>query len=137
MNIINISKENKQATIELSTDELIKLCNVLYSAQDDHKNDLYHKLYSELMMTRDLCLYGHIDDFCLEHIIKELNSCKNSNISGILSDTDIAIFNSYLENNDIPTACGNSDWNKIYAKIVGNNISPKLKEWKDRIYEGE
>lgn len=70
MDIINISKTKKTATVSLSADELVKLCNVLYHATDKDKNNLYNQIYSNMMIARDLCQYGHIDDFCLERIVK-------------------------------------------------------------------
>ncbi len=71
MNILNISKNDREVIVRLSADELVKICNVLYGAKDDVKNDLYHQLYSEMMLARDVCQYGHIDNFCLAQIVKE------------------------------------------------------------------
>lgn len=50
----------------------------------------------------------------------------------ILSDTEVKTFERYIENNDMPTAFGNSDWCHIYRKIVGqHDDSEKLKNgWK-------
>ena len=89
------------------------------------------------MIARDICQYGHIDDFCLEQIIKERNitTALKTAANNALSDKNIATFNAYLEDNDIPTACGNSDWNEVYTKIVGDKISPKLRQWANRAYE--
>ena len=82
MNIQNISKENKEATITLSADELVKICNVLYGTADKEKTDLYYQLYSEMMIARDMCQYGHIDNFCLENIVK----CRNSFDKKVVDD---------------------------------------------------
>lgn len=68
MEIINISKNENEAIVRLSSDELVKLANVLYHAPDSDKNDLYYKLYGEIMLVRDLSQYGHIDGFCFEKI---------------------------------------------------------------------
>ena len=74
---------------------------------------------------RDLCQYGHIDDFCLQNIVK----CR-SGIKGVLSATDIQSFNAYLEDNNIPDAFKNSDWVRIYKRIVGDfRCSDTLAEW--------
>lgn len=137
MTITNISKEDKKATIELSSSELVDICNALHASSSTNKNEQYHTLYSELMIARDICQYGHIDDFCLEQIIKERNitTALKTAANNALSDKNIATFNTYLEDNDIPTACGNSDWNEVYTKIVGDKISPKLRQWKNRAYE--
>lgn len=130
MNIQNISKENKKVIVELSSGELVKLCNTLYKTEEN-KDDLYYKLYSELMIARDLCQYGHIDNFSLSGIVKARNNC-DSGLKGILSEEQAEIFNSYIENNDMLTAFGNSDWNKIYSMIVGNVKSDKIKELIER-----
>lgn len=68
MNILNVSKNERKAVVSLSSDELVKLANVLYNAPDRDKTNLYYKLYSEIMLARDLSQYGHIDGFCFEKI---------------------------------------------------------------------
>ena len=68
MNILNISKDKGEVVVKLTSDELVKLANVLYNAPDGDKNNLYYKLYSEIMLARDLSQYGHIDGFCFEKI---------------------------------------------------------------------
>lgn len=73
MEIIQLSKEKKEVTIRLSSDELVKLTNVLYHATDEDKNNLYYQVHSDLLMARDLCQYGHIDQFCLS----EINKCRD------------------------------------------------------------
>ena len=70
MDILNISKKDKKVNVVLSSDELVKLCDILHSTEDRHSNDLYYKLYGEMMIARDLCQYGHIDGFCFDQIIK-------------------------------------------------------------------
>ena len=127
MNIQNISKKDREVEIKLSVDELVKICNTFYQTEE-RKDDLYHKLYSELMIARDLCLYGHIDNFCLSEIVKNRNSCGNGMNGGVLSQKQAEIFNIYIEGNDMPMAFGNSDWNMIYSMIVGNVKSDKIKE---------
>lgn len=74
MNIQNISKEERQVTVTLNADELVAICNAMYSckAQKDMQNDLFYRLYSDMMIARDLCQYGHIDQFCLDCI----NDCR-------------------------------------------------------------
>ena len=67
MQILNISYDKKEAIIRLDSDELVRLCNVLY-AQEKYNDNLHHKLYGELMIARDLCQYGHIDGFCFDRI---------------------------------------------------------------------
>lgn len=129
MNIQNISKDKREATIELSADDLVIICNALYSQLDEKKSDeKFFQLYSDMMMARDICQYGHVDNFCLHNIVKCRNSVENG-LDGVLSDDDIDTFNSYLEDNDMPTAFGNTDWRSIYNKIVGHRSSEKLKQW--------
>lgn len=50
---------------------------------------------------------------------------------GILSEEQADIFNNYIEKNDMPTVFGNSDWKQIYAMIVGNRKTDKIKKWID------
>lgn len=121
MNIQNISKDKRESTIELSADELVIICNALYSQLDEKKDsDRFLQLYSDMMLARDLCQYGHVDNFCLSNIVKCRNSMENG-LDGVLSDEDIDTFNSYLEDNDMPIAFQNTDWQRVYKKIVGKH----------------
>lgn len=83
MNIQSISKTDKVAVVKLNADELVILGNALYLATKElgedalhitsngcENNPAAHQLYSEIMIARDLCQYGHIDDFCLEQVNK-------------------------------------------------------------------
>lgn len=132
MNIQNISKKKRNVIVELEADDLVMICNALYSQLEEEKNrEPFLQLYSDMMMVRDLCQYGHIDNFCLSNIVK----CRNNigkGLDGILSNDDIDTFNSYLESNDIPTAFGNTDWRSIYNKIVGDRRTEKLKQWMEK-----
>ena len=133
MNIQNISKEKRNVIVELNADDLVIICNALYSQFDEKKDkENFLQLYSDAMMARDLCQYGHVDNFCLGNIVK----CRNgigSGLNGMLSDDDIDTFNSYIEDNDMPTAFGNTDWRNIYKKIVGEHgrlrSGKKIKQW--------
>lgn len=129
MNIQSILKENREVTVELSANDLVIICNALYAQSSEKKpHDYFMQLYSDMMMARDLCQYGHVDNFCLHNIVK----CR-SELRGLLSEDDIETFNSYLENNDIPTAFGNSDFVRIYRRIVGDiKCSEKLKDWMEQ-----
>ena len=129
MNIEKISKENREVTVRLDADELVLICNAFYvQYKGKGSEDSFFKLYSDMMIARDLCQYGNIDNFCLRNIIK----CRNEigeGLNGLLCSEDREIFNSYLEDNDIPNAFQNSDWIEIYKKIVGNRCTDKLKSW--------
>ena len=129
MNIQNISKENQKAIVELTADDLVIICNALYAQSGKKKNnDYFMQLYSNMMMARDLCQYGHVDNFCLHNIVK----CR-SELRGLLSEDDIETFNAYLEDNDLPTAFRNSDFVRIYKRIVGDlEYSEKLKDWMEQ-----
>lgn len=136
MNIQNISKTDKKVVVELNSDDLINICNALYAVFDKEKGrSRFLQLYSDLMMARDLCQYGHLDDFSLQSIVKCRNSSEQG-LDGVLSGDDIDTFNSYLENNDIPVAFGNSDWCAVYKKIVGDHgkfrAGEKMKNWMAR-----
>ena len=84
MNIQNISKEKRNVIVELEADDLVMICNALYSQlEEKNNNDNFLQLYSDMMMARDLCQYGHIDNFCLSNIVKCRN-CHASNYSSHL-----------------------------------------------------
>lgn len=53
----------------------------------------------------------------------------------VLSKKDSDIFNEYIEKGDIETAFGNSDWNHIYRKIVGDNSSDFAEKCMEEAYE--
>ena len=81
MEINSISKEKREVNVNLSSDDLVKICNVLYHASNEDRNNIYYKLYGDMMMARDLCQYGHIDGFCFERIAecrKNLEIVKNN-----------------------------------------------------------
>ena len=110
--------------------------NALYSQIDEKKdNERCLQLYSDMMMARGLCQYGHLDNFSLQRIVKCRNYIGNG-LDGVLSDDDIDTFNAYLEDNDMSTAFGNSDWRNIYMKIVGEHgklrSGEKIKQWLER-----
>lgn len=129
MNIQTISKEKKEVMVELTTDDLGIICNALYAQLGEKKhNDTFMQLYSDMMMARNLCRYGHVDDSCLHNIVK----CR-SEFRCVLSKEDIKTFNEYLEDNDLPTAFGNSDFVQIYKRIVGDSQdSDTLKSWMEQ-----
>lgn len=103
MDIQNLSKEHATVTVKLKADELVLICNLFYMAQTEKekKTEKFLQLYSDMMLCRDLCQYGHVDNFCLSEITK----CRNNigkGLNGVLSNEDINKFNSCLE--DIQTA---------------------------------
>ena len=81
MKIENISKSNEQVTMTLNKDELVLLCNTMYcvekagddDAKREAKRELFHKVYADLIIAKDLCQYGHIDDFDFKLIVNERN----------------------------------------------------------------
>lgn len=56
----------------------------------------------------------------LELLLQLNNACDDKGC--VLSKDEADVFNTYLES-DIKIAFGNTDWNHIYRKIVGNNSS--------------
>ena len=130
MDIQSVSKESRECTIKLSVDELSVICNSFYFAENAGVGgNLFHKLYSEMIAVNNLCQYGHIDNFALSEIIKHRNKTEDK-ITGILSEDDKAVFESYIEMNDMPIAFGNSDWCNVYSKIIGSTTrSDKIKNW--------
>lgn len=115
--------------VELTADDLVIICNALYAqSSEKNNNDYFFQLYSDMMMARDLCQYGHVDNFCLHNIVR----CR-SGLKGLLSEADVETFNKYLEDNDLPTAFENSDFVRIYKRIVGDlKYSDKLKSWMEQ-----
>lgn len=136
MNIQNISKKERSVTVELSADDLVMICNALYGqSETEKKNERFLQLYSDMMMARDLCQYGHVDNFCLHQIA----ICRNgigAGLNGVLSKEDIDVLNRYMEDGDLPVAFGNSDFADIYRKIVGQGKeSEKIKKWMEGGHE--
>lgn len=71
MNIQRISKYEREVTVDLSADDLVMICNALhYQFNEKEDKENFCRLYSDMMMARDLCQYGQVDDFCLQNIIK-------------------------------------------------------------------
>lgn len=71
MNILCISKIEREAVVKLDSTELVTLCNILYQATKcDNAKAIIYQLYDSLMIARDLSQYGHIDGHCLSSIIK-------------------------------------------------------------------
>lgn len=64
MNILNISKSDKNVTVSLTSDELQMLCNLM-SERPDIVKDQFHQLHSELLIANNLCQCGHLDNFAL------------------------------------------------------------------------
>lgn len=98
----------------------------MYEASYDEKQKRqFDELYGNIMMAMSLCQCGHIDNFCLSEIVKHRDG-----IRGVLSKDDADTFDAYLEKNDMKTAFGNSDFRKIYRKIVGDSErSGKVQDW--------
>lgn len=121
MNIQSLSKEERRAIVELNADDLVIICNALY-AQFEEKKDKgnFLQLYSDMMIARDLCQYGSLDNFCLRNIVKCRNDVEKG-LGGILSDADIDTFNKYIELNGIETAFSDSAFKDVYMKIVGEH----------------
>ena len=139
MNILNISKSDKNATVSLTSDELQMLCNLM-SERPDIIKDQFHQLYSELLITNNLCQYGHLDNFTLAQIVKAKNRT-NDYLAGILPQKDIDTFNTYLSESRTPDMCvafENSDWNEIYRKIVGPTGANKvITNWQNQNTDSE
>lgn len=63
---INTIKRNEEVTISLSGSDLKNLCDIL-------KNSNYYELYADLLIAKDLCNQGYIDNLCLEQVEKARN----------------------------------------------------------------
>lgn len=74
MEILKISKTEKEAVVRLSVEEMKVICNMFYRTGEKIEGDpLYHQLYSEMLIANDLAQYGHIDNFCFRQVVKERN----------------------------------------------------------------
>lgn len=74
MNILKISKIEKEAVIKLDSNELVTLCNILYhKTKEENANEVIYRMYDMLMLARDLSQYGFIDSHCLDSIV----NCRN------------------------------------------------------------
>ena len=72
MQILNLSKEDDEAIIRLDATELTTLCNSLYYCRKEMlKNEIYHKIFGDLLVARNLLSYGHIDDFAFDRIARQ------------------------------------------------------------------
>ena len=87
MNILSVSKEKNEAVVRLTSDDLVKLSNVLYHAPDSDKNDIYYKLYGDVMLARDLSQYGNIDGFCFDRIATCRKKLKEIEITKEVGET--------------------------------------------------
>lgn len=70
MQILNMSHEKQTVVVELNSSELVKLNNALFHAPEEDRGTLFYKLRSEMILARDLCQYGHVDDFSLARIVE-------------------------------------------------------------------
>lgn len=71
MNIQSVSKEKRNVVVELDADELVILCNVLHTQMGEQKRkEKTLNLYSDMMLARDICQYGRVDNFCLSNIAR-------------------------------------------------------------------
>ena len=105
--------------VTLSASELVLICNMFHEQLAKEKsNPKFLELYGDLMLARDLCQYGHVDNFCLGGIVKCRNSIGNG-VNGVLSDEDIDKFNNFLE--DMPTALDNAEWLNDYVSEIEKN----------------
>ena len=102
MNIQSISKENANANVTLSASELDLICNMFHEQLAKEKsNPKFLELYGDLMLARDLCQYGHVDNFCLGGIVK----CRNSIGNGVNGDRKSTRLNSsHIEESRMPSS---------------------------------
>ncbi len=54
-----------------TADEIVKLCNSLHYAPEKQQNDIYHKLYHDLLLVRDICRSGRIDNWGLAKVVEQ------------------------------------------------------------------
>ena len=67
MDFLNISKEKQEVIVRLHKNELVGLSNVLYMVNRQMIDDeVYHKIYGDIILARNLASYGHIDEHVLD-----------------------------------------------------------------------
>lgn len=70
--------KNKEVNVTLSSDELVRLQNVLYFYENHYwidsdastPNQSFHELAAQIIVASNLCQYGHLDSFALDCIMK-------------------------------------------------------------------
>lgn len=65
-------KKGDHVLVSLDSEEvkiLTNIMSILKEQQTEIENPLYQRLQSDLIFARDLCQYGHIDDFSLSEIV--------------------------------------------------------------------
>lgn len=115
--------QQKSITVTFNYDEIRDIANGLYyltKQSDQHDNTDYKNIYAKCKFLFDMIKHGNIQP----ETVEKLNRSK-------LTNDEIDTFNTYLEQNDIKTAFGNTDWNHIYHKIVGDRISESLARIED------
>lgn len=138
MKINAISHNTVDAT--LTKNELVLLGNIMYEYEQQHASndsepldDGFHELSAQIVTSRDICQYGHLDGHSLDVIIRHRLAMSKPGMEYAecrLTDVEKQILCSYLESNDIKTACGNQDFRSIIHKILGDfNPEGKLSEY--------
>lgn len=125
------SIKNGEVEMTLKCGELIDLGNIMYDYEqrcnEAHaKNKLdaqFHEMSAQIVTARDVCQYGHLDSHSLSVVMRHrAEAAKGMSELPVLSDDEKQVLCSYLEGNDFKTACGNSDFRQIMAKILGEFI---------------
>lgn len=84
--LINNITNNKSVDVTLDPNELVALGNILYFYEKHHKEDelfatkerKFGSLYAQILLARDLCQYGHIDNFTLKTIVEHRDGAKTA-----------------------------------------------------------
>lgn len=63
MEIIHASSTTNSSLVRLTSKELEKICDILYSSDED--DDLRYSLLSDMLIARDLAKFGSIKDLQL------------------------------------------------------------------------
>lgn len=114
MNIVKLTCEPncKYITVTLGYDEIRDIANGLYyTVKETENGSKYKEIQGKCKFLFDMVKHGSIQPETVEMLTKS-----------ILTDEEIDCFNAYLELEKVD-AFGNTDWNNIYYKIVGNKVS--------------
>ena len=65
MEIIHASSNTSSSLVRLTSKELEKLCDILYSLNESEYDDLSYSLLSNMLIARDLAKFGSIKELQL------------------------------------------------------------------------
>ena len=80
---------NNEVDITLNADELCQISKFMYSYEENADTDklkgksgaIFHELYAQIVIARDLCQYGHLDNVSLLNASKHrISACPENRL---------------------------------------------------------